>query len=232
MKKIYVLLLFGLLSSQVWAQSSDLGNWFIYFGNQKINKKWNVWSEVQYRNYNVAGDLEQLLLRTGIGYNLSENNNNILLGYGFIHGEIYTDSIHKSGSNEHRIYQQFINRGQYGRVFVQHRYRLEERFLPNNVFKLRIRYFLSLNIPINKPKMEQNAIFLSLYNELFLGTRASVFDRTRVYAGIGWVINKNLRLETGLMYQLFETHHRPQWQIMFHNNIPFPQKAEMPEQSK
>ena len=46
------------------AQKTDIGNWFLYLGNQKINNRWNWHNEVQYRNYNFAGDLEQLLLRT------------------------------------------------------------------------------------------------------------------------------------------------------------------------
>ena len=57
------------------AQSSEVGNWFLYFGNQKINNRWNFHNEVQYRNYNFAGDLEQLLLRTGIGYNFQNKQN-------------------------------------------------------------------------------------------------------------------------------------------------------------
>ena len=52
------------------AQPAGLGNWMIYFGNYQINEKWNLHHEVQWRNYNMAGDLEQLLLRTGLGYNL------------------------------------------------------------------------------------------------------------------------------------------------------------------
>jgi len=77
------------ISSFCYAQKSDIGNWFIYFGNQAINKKWNWWNEVQYRNYNFIGDLQQLLIRTGIGYNLTENNNNVLLGYAFINSHQY-----------------------------------------------------------------------------------------------------------------------------------------------
>ena len=72
------------------AQQTDIGNWFLYLGNQKINNRWNWHNEVQYRNYNFAGDLEQLLLRTGIGYDLSENNNNVLLGYVYVYSEPYT----------------------------------------------------------------------------------------------------------------------------------------------
>ena len=68
------LLLFGFLmvTTASLAQDSNLGNWMIYFGNKKINPKWNWHHEVQYRNYDAIGDLEQLLLRTGIGLNLSE----------------------------------------------------------------------------------------------------------------------------------------------------------------
>ena len=47
-------------------QSSDFGNWLIYIGNKKVNSKWNIHNEVQYRNYDAIGDLEQLLLRTGV----------------------------------------------------------------------------------------------------------------------------------------------------------------------
>ena len=77
----FCILLVLFLTANGNAQSTDIGNWFLYFGNQKINNRWNWHNEVQYRNYNFAGDLEQLLLRTGIGYNLTENNNNVLLGF-------------------------------------------------------------------------------------------------------------------------------------------------------
>ena len=132
---IFTLCIF-LLTETSYAQKTDVGNWFIYFGSQQLNKKWNWWNEVQYRNFNFAGDLEQLLLRTGIGYNLTENNNNLLLGYAFIYAEPYIANTNEKGSTqEHRLYQQFITRQKFGRVFIQHRYRLEERFLVD--FELR-----------------------------------------------------------------------------------------------
>ncbi|MFN6079188.1 MAG: DUF2490 domain-containing protein, partial [Bacteroidota bacterium] len=62
----FFLHIFGL----VIAQNTSTGNWIQYFGNKKINEKWNWWHEVQYRNYNAVGDLEQLLIRTGLGYNI------------------------------------------------------------------------------------------------------------------------------------------------------------------
>ena len=214
-------IIFILLTITVNAQKSNTGNWFIYFGNQKINKKWNWHNEVQYRNYNFIGDLNQLLLRTGIGYNLTENNNNILLGYGFINTQKYLpNSKEKIGTNEHRIFQQFITRQSFNKVFIQHRYRIEERFLPND-FQMRFRYFLGLTIPINKPTLEKNAFYLSAYNEIFINGQETLFDRNRLYGGIGFVINKHIKAEAGFMAQTLATNNRNQFQIIVFNSIPF-----------
>lgn len=202
------------------AQISDVGNWFIYYGNQKINKKLNWQNEVQYRNFNFIGDANQLLFRTGVGYNLSENNNNILLGYAYIKSFIKTNTGNKNVVNEHRIFQQFISKQNFNSFYVQHRYRIEERFFKDD-FKIRFRYFLSLNKPLNKKTMEANAVYLSAYNEIFLNSKKTVFDRDRLYGGVGYCINKNLRLEVGYMSQIFESNSQQQFQIIFFNNIPF-----------
>jgi hypothetical protein len=78
----------------------------MYFGNQKINKNINWHNEIQHRNYNFIGDFNQLILRTGIGFNLTEDNNNLLLGYGYINTEKYlANSNQKVNVNEHRIFQ-------------------------------------------------------------------------------------------------------------------------------
>ena len=214
------LFLFLLFPATLLAQESNTGNWLMYLGNQKINDRWNWHNEIQYRNYNFAGDLEQLLLRTGIGYNLSANNNNLLLGYAYIHGEPYVAGTdEKTTVNENRIYQQFISKQQFGRVYLQHRYRIEERFIGDD-FKMRFRYFFSLNVPVTKKEMTTNAIYLSAYNEIFLQPQSPVFDRDRIYGAIGYVFNPNLRAEAGWMIQLYEDRSRGQFQFVLFNNLP------------
>ncbi len=213
-------LLFLLIPVSMHAQESAVGNWMMYFGNQKLSDRWNWHNEIQYRNYNFAGDLEQLLLRTGIGYNLSANNNNLLLGYAYIHGEPYVAGTdEKTNVNEHRIFQQFISRQQFGRFYLQHRYRIEERFIEED-FKMRFRYFLGLNVPINKKEMVSKTIYLSLYNEIFIQPKSPVFDRDRVYGAIGYVFSSNLKVEAGLMAQLLESSDRAQFQIALFNTFP------------
>ena len=197
-----------------FSQDSDFGNWLIYIGNKKLDSKWNIHNEIQYRNYNGLGDLEQLLLRTGLGYTFNEGNNNALLGYGYIVSENYiTNSYDKVTVNEHRIYQQFTSNQTIGSIKINHRYRFEQRFVSND-FKMRIRYFLGLNIPLQKKETINKTFYISAYNEVFLNTESSIFDRNRLYSGIGYNINSNIRLEAGYMNQFFETKSRDQFNII------------------
>ncbi|WP_395047028.1 DUF2490 domain-containing protein [Flavobacterium sp.] len=221
MKLVYINIVFICFCNLSFSQKSETGNWFMYFGNQKINPKWNWHNEVQYRNYNFIGDTNQLLLRTGIGYNLTEDNNNLLLGYGFINTRKYIpNSEQKTDSNEHRIYQQIITKQKIGRLSVHHRYRIEERFIKAN-FQMRFRYLLGINIPIKTKTLEKNTIYLSAYNEIFINAESPIFDRNRLYGALGYYIHKNIKIEAGFMAQTLENSNRNQFQIAIFNNLPF-----------
>ena len=218
-RTIKLLILLFIVPAFSFAQQSDLGNWMIYLGNKDIATKFNWHHEVQYRNYNAIGDLEQLLLRTGIGYNLSEGNNNVLLGYGYILSQNYIpETTEKEDVNEHRIFQQFITKQKFQRFGLLHRYRFEQRFVEDD-FKLRFRYFLSLNIALNKPVMTDNTFYLSAYNEIFLNSKDNIFDRNRLYGGLGYRPNKLVRFELGYMNQFMETKNRDQINIIMFLNF-------------
>lgn len=211
MKKILLSCLLMSMSIMGFSQDSDLGNWMLYFGNKKIDSKFNWHHEVQYRNYNAIGDLEQLLLRTGIGYNLTENNNNLLLGYGYIISQNYIDgSDEKVNVNEHRIFQQFITRQSFSRIKLQHRYRFEQRWIEEADFKLRFRYFLSLNIGINNTEIVDKTWYGSIYNEIFINGAQTFFDRNRLYFGVGYKLNKTAKFEIGYMNQFLNNGNRDQ----------------------
>lgn len=184
--------------------AQDVGSWLVYFGNEKLDKRFNFQYDIQVRNYDLKADLEQLLLRGGFGYNLTENNNNILLGYAFIHNENYINFSpdEKVSSNEHRIYQQFTTKQSFGRFNLQHRYRLEERFFESEDITFRGRYFLQLNVPINHKSMtDKDTWYVTGYNELFINFDSNHFDRNRLYGGLGYVFNKKLSAELGYLNQ-------------------------------
>ena len=202
------------------AQKSDTGNWMMLFGNEKIDKKWNIHYEVQYRDYAFLGDLNQLLLRTGVGYNLTENNNNLLLGYAYVHTHNYDAEQNIKQSDEHRIFQQLITKQKFGRVSLNHRYRIEERFLEPKM-EVRFRYQLGVNIPFNNTSLITNTWYANVYDEIFINAKKEAYDRNRLYAGIGYVINEKLRAEVGFMNQSTSNVSRNQFQIGFYLNDIF-----------
>ncbi|MEN9963658.1 MAG: hypothetical protein RL582_753 [Bacteroidota bacterium] len=222
--KLKSILIFCVIVCQthfLYAQQSKFGNWVIYFGNQKITKKCNWWNEVQLRNYDFIGDVQQLLLRTGVGYDLKENSVNILMGYAHVSSYNYLSaSDNKTVSTENRIYQQLTLKNRFDRIFISHRYRTEQRFFKND-FKFRFRYFLSCNIPINKSEMKANALYASFYNEIFIQGKTPFFDRNRAYAALGYVINPDFKIELGYMNQMLEKSSRNQLQIVIFNSMPF-----------
>ena len=216
LKKMVAIIAIILLPTLMLAQDSNLGNWLIYIGNKKVNDRWNIHHEVQYRNFNAIGDLEQLLLRTGVGYNLTPGNNNFLLGYGFINSQNFIGPDEKVGVNEHRIFQQFITKQKIAKFRVQHRYRFEQRFIEDTDFKLRFRYFLAVNypLPIVMKEGSNRELYLSAYNEIFLNSEGNIFDRNRLYGGLGYRLNKIVRFELGYMNQFFSGADRDQINII------------------
>lgn len=222
-KKISPILISLLLlcGQQIQAQPSELGNWIMYFGNQSLGKGFSLHNEVQYRNYNAIGDLEQLLLRGGIGYDLTENNNTILLGYGFIETEVYVGNTdQKVAFSENRIFQQLISKQKFHSVSIQHRYRIEERWLQND-FRMRFRYFLKVVIPLTDKEIKEKTIYLAAYNEVFLNHESPVFDRNRYYGAVGYAFSRKLKLEVGFMKQTVRNGDRNQIQIALFNSLPF-----------
>ncbi|HMP29740.1 MAG TPA: DUF2490 domain-containing protein [Saprospiraceae bacterium] len=201
----------------VKVQSQNTGNWLAYFGNQPMGKRLTLWNEIQYRDYAIAGDFNQLLLRAGVGYNLTQNNNNILAGYAYI----ITDRVigdKKDITYENRLWQQFFNRNVINRVILQHRYRTEQRFI-NDDFSFRFRYMMNVIVPLNQKSLIKSTWYTHVFNELFINLDSPRFDRNRAYAGLGYVVDPTKRIEVGYLAQTLENSSRNQIQIYFFNTF-------------
>ncbi|MCF6350350.1 MAG: DUF2490 domain-containing protein [Flavobacteriaceae bacterium] len=179
---------------------NEAGNWLMYFGTNKISEKFSIHTEFQYRNHTIASiDTEQLLLRTGLNYHLS-NKAIATAGYAYIPSYTFESDQKSPEVEEHRIWQQFILTNKVGKIKFEHRYRLEQRFVNNN-YKNRFRYRIMLFLPLNKPTIEKGTLFLGLYDEVFINDRSTFFDRNRLYGGLGYQVHKNLSLQTGVLHQ-------------------------------
>lgn len=219
MKSLFILLctipftLFG-------QEDNKVGYWYMYFGNYKLDHRFNWYAEVQSRNHSLLGGAEQQLIRTGVGIELDEkNDNNLLLGYGYIETTASLSTNVKDESiEEHRIYQQLINQVKYGKLNLTHRFRLEERFIKSN-FLFRLRYLLSIKIPINENLFKNNSFHLSFYNELFVDKK--LLERDRMFGAIGYAISDEVRLEVGIMTQVNKLAIKNQFQVALYNDLSF-----------
>ncbi|MDG1046676.1 MAG: DUF2490 domain-containing protein [Bacteroidia bacterium] len=225
---ISLLLIIGLApKGKAQINEDKLGAWYMYFYNTAFNKgPWGIQGDIQYRNFNSLGDLEQLLLRSGLTYKPENTNIKFTLGYGHITTGTYGDI--DSTLQENRIYQEILYPVKFGkRFYTNHRFRYEQRFVENQDFRTRYRYNLFLNIPLNQTTMDKNTLYLALYNELFINgernignnKKVEVFDRNRLYAALGFFIKKHLKVQFGVMNQTTNTIAKNQLQLSLHHNI-------------
>jgi hypothetical protein len=228
--KIFYFVVFMFLSQAIQSQNTtedDLGSWYMYFYTTKFKEsRFGIQGDLQYRNFNAIGDLEQLLLRSGLTFTPKNAAVTFTLGV----ANITTGAVGENNTtfNENRIYQEILMPQKIGeRFYINHRFRYEQRFVENQDFRTRFRYNLFLNIPLNKKVIEKNTLYLAFYNELFINGESSignnrsvnVFDRNRFYSGLGYGLNNKIRFQLGFMNQSTENNGKNQLQFSMHHNF-------------
>ena len=231
MKKILALLIVSnfLFINQIKAQFDEdqLGAWYMYFFSTQFgDSNFGVQGDVQFRNWDLGSDLEQLLLRGGLTYKPENADIKFTLGYGNITTGAFGDD--NSTVSESRIYQEALFPTNFAdRVFLTHRFRYEQRFVEGQDLRTRYRYNLFMNIPLNQQDLKKGAIYLALYNELFIngqreigsGKTVEVFDRNRFYAALGYTIKDGLRTQLGVMKQTTNAWSKNQLQLSLHHSF-------------
>jgi hypothetical protein len=191
--------------------------WLMYFGNHRITDRWGFHTEYQWRRADGFQHWQQSLLRLGLDY-YAKSGAQFTAGYGWIYSFQYGDQPIAHANNEHRIWEQAIVKSKIGRLDLQHRYRLEQRYIENWIknsegvytqngfyFRQRVRYRLMLTIPISRKEMADKTLFFSAYDEFFLGFGKSiaknVLDQNRLYCALGWRFNAACNIQLGYLNQ-------------------------------
>jgi len=204
-------------------EDERLGNWFMYFFNAPFSSgPFGVQGDIQYRNWNLGGDLEQLLLRGGFYYKDEKNQALYTLGIAHITNEAPGSS--EVTFTDKRIYAEYLRPQKLGsRFLLTHRFRAEARWIEDNPFRDRFRYALFVNVPITDTKLSLKTFYLAFYNEIFLNGFAEsnprIFDRNRIYSGMGYVLTKSSRIQLGFMRQDLYKSHKYQWQVSWHHQF-------------
>jgi len=214
-----ILLCTSKIATHAQVDEDNLGAWYMYFWNTSLNdSKLGLQGDVQLRNWSVASDLEQLLLRGGLTYQATED---ALLTAGYAHITTGTYGDSDVTSTESRIYQEaLLSHTVSNSVKLRHRFRYEQRWVDGQDFRTRYRYNLFLTIPLS------SQVYLSFYNELFVngqkdigdGRSVQLFDRNRLYGAVGYKLSAKHNIQLGMMRQTTNTWTKQQLQFSLHSN--------------
>ena len=189
--------------------------WLQTVANVAIHPKWTLYAEQQLRQVGDIASPQQRLLRLGLTYKMHPDVN-VHAGYGFVNTFAYGDyPIAADGAfPEHRIYEQITFKQPIVTWTIQHRFRLEQRWLAKLsstqatqwVYLNRIRYQFRAQKPLLTKA--NNQVFAAVANEVFIGAGkqlvANIFDQNRFSVLLGYSASKKINFELGYLYQILQ----------------------------
>ncbi|MNX64452.1 hypothetical protein D3C86_954790 [compost metagenome] len=182
-------------------------SWFSINNNFKFNEHWAVLADFHIRRTDFMSEESFYFVRGGAAY---MPNSKILLALGYAHMWVAPAKPDwETYSNENRIYQQAQLSSKIGEVSILQRIRNEQRWQDKIVddertgekrFTDRVRYLVSVNIPIFKKKtlpslVVADEILIHFGQEVIYNT----FDQNRLFIGIKQNINSKLSFDFGYM---------------------------------
>lgn len=210
----FTLALFLFLGSQAFSQTTQqTSGWLFLLNSTKFSDKWGMHLDVQLRSHDDLDGVKNFLFRPGVTYYINKNSN-ATLGY------LLASTFHKvegaadRHTAEHRIWEQYIITHKIKTLNLQHRFRLEQRFIDagaEDIFAQRLRYFIRGVLPLGEAQETfTKGAFVALQNELFFNiqNRSKLndhfFDQNRAYAALGYRFSKKVDVEAGYMNQMIK----------------------------
>lgn len=212
-----LIILWQFSQTALTAQESRQSAWLFSAGSYKIKGKLNVIYDVQFRTSDGWKQPETFILRPALALTMPKGSQ-LSMGFGWVRNWRNVSGI-RDGVNDNRIWQQWIKVQSFSSSTLQHRLRLEERFVSslqvsgnqllkrNPQFNARLRYFNRFIQPFKKTGKLTKGPYWVLQNEIFVNlvgsksTHGHVFDQSRTYAGTGIRLNTAVDLEMGWMAQ-------------------------------
>lgn len=163
--------------------------WAGYYNTIRLNNKYSISTDIQFRTRNWAGKWAQQLIRSGINYKLNANTT-ATTGFAWFRHAQYSgeDIIFK---NEWRPWQELSHGIKWNSVASTHRLRLEQRFIQQVVdgkktnsydYTTRLRYRFELQFPI-KGRVVPALVNEFMVNPGHMGSE-QFLDQNRTFVGV------------------------------------------------
>lgn len=192
--------------------STQYHGWYMYFGNHKLTDRISLHTEYQWRRADWIKTWQQSLLRLGVDYKINDAVS-VTVGYGNIITWPYGDQPLPYKFNEHRLWEQAVVTQRVNRFYLNHRYRLEQRWLQGNgtseentyTFRERVRYRFLIMYPLNHPDLVPKTFFISAYDEIFAqfgkNFKFNYLDQNRLYVALGYQYSSHGNIQVGYLNQ-------------------------------
>ncbi|WP_411273895.1 DUF2490 domain-containing protein [Daejeonella sp.] len=226
MKRISILLLFVCITLVSYSQNTRIKDrnsigWYAFHSSFKLDDKWSLAGEFQWRRENVISNPQQNLFRLGIN-RLIYPGVNIRAGYAlaetFNYGDIPLNNLGKQFT-EHRAYEMLGLNSKFGIVDNSHRFMLEQRWVgrysdvslekeDEYVYTNRFRYMFRVQIPVKGRIIADKTPYVAVYDEVFVGfgknVNENVFDQNRLGLLLGYRFSPKVRIEGGFLSQIVQ----------------------------
>ncbi len=234
---ITILFLNGLVSYSQNTRITDANTigWYAFTANIKLNDKWSLNSEFQWRRDELITEPMQNLLRTGLNYTINPKLS-VRVGYAlaetYNYGDIPLNNLGKQFT-EHRSWQ-MVNLSDKIRSFeLNHRFMLEQRWIGRYsnaslekedqfIFSNRFRYMFRLQIPLKGNKIDDNTPYAAVYDEVLIGfgknVNENIFDQNRLGILLGYRFSSKVRIEGGFLNQIVQLSREVNGSNVFQNN--------------
>lgn len=192
----------------------NANTWFAYFGDHPLTatSKWGGLTEGHIRRSDGLSLWQQWLFREGISYRVVPS---VEIVGGFVYSRTYPygDFPAVRAYAERRAYEQASYRRIAGKVEVEHRVRLEQRWVESAAgsqpvwrYQNRARYQLKGSIPFGSRQASNRPWYVFGGDELFVpfgpNHGPGLLDQNRLFGGVGYRINSYNRLEVAYLNQL------------------------------
>ncbi|OWP61328.1 hypothetical protein CDA63_20015 [Hymenobacter amundsenii] len=214
------------------SSTSQANTWLMFLSDVRLSQRWGLHAEAQVLRTHTSEQGLQNVLRTGANYYATDA---LLLTGGYAYSRAFPDAGYPlPTAPEHRLYQQIQLHDTGSRVQVQHRYRLEQRWVQlqpaqNRIFLNRMRYQLRLTMPLLGKELAAGIPFVTVSDEVFVGfgrrEGPGFLKQNRAYAALGYQLSKAAAVEIGYLNQLvrplseasrFELNENLQLSLCFH----------------
>lgn len=192
--------------------------WITYLGDHKVLDHWSLHTEAHWRRSDFGQTWQQLLIRPAINYHTPAAT--YTLGFSYYRNYDYGDFPIGFHNSEHHLYEQVALHQKLGeRLTLNHRYRLEQRWIDVNVsdgeggsrfdhlrYLNRFRYRVLATLPLSKPKLEAHTWFASAYDEVFLtfgdNARVDLIQQNRLSGLLGYQLDgRGSSVQLGYLWQ-------------------------------